>query len=111
MKISKDLLSEVLKEIDIEKSYVEYNKLHYIDIHGNKELLHITQIIHHFAIWASIKHKWNIASYYSAIDNGWLLYEINCTPYGLEFSNEDIYDNSFEPIIKACQWILDNKEG
>lgn len=113
MEISKELLVESLQEIDIEKSFIEYNILHYVDIHGNKELLHISQIIHNFIIWASIKHKWNITSYYSELDNGWLLYEINNIPYVLELSNElngCIYNNPFEPIIKACQWILENKD-
>ncbi len=111
--INKELLSAAMQEINIEKSYVEHNKLNYTDIHGNRELLDISQIIHFFIIWAEITHNWSIASYYSKIDNGWLLYEISTTPYGLELPYEldgYVYNNPFEPVLKACQWIL-NKDS
>lgn len=112
--ISKELLSEVFPLIDIEKSYFEKEKLYYCDIYGYNRIDTIESLIPYFQLWASLIHNFSICSYFSKIDNGWLLYCISEIPYGMEITNKidgKIYENPLFPITEICQLILENKEN
>ena len=109
--ISIELLGEVYDSIDIRKSRIEKDSLFYYDIYGNFEKLDIRGLVFDFIMYAN-KHGFTLKTYFSNIDNGWLvdLESFN----GLEVSDEiecSIYDNGWEAIFKACEWISKNIES
>lgn len=113
LEISKELLSEVLK---LNITYIERcnNSIIYkISVYDREEEVNIYELAHKCKEWA-FKYRYmidsNISPTFKEVNNGIvgtsLIYNLN----NME-SKRFQSDTELEAIFKACQWILDNKEG
>ena len=109
--VSKELLSEVLK---LNITYIERcnNSIIYkISVYDREEEVNIYELAYKCKEWAN-----NLPSkryqLYSGICPKSLNYSV-CSIFSgaIEQTEEIIANSEVEAIIKACQWILDNKES
>ena len=104
LKISKELLSEVLKK-EIENrdiSYVEIYKnvvIYKVSIYDREEEINIYELAHKCKEWARDKYNITISS---------ALYSNYAKSWNVDKDKSYTAKTEVEVIIKACEWILEN---
>lgn len=104
--ISKELLSEVLKQVCNPLLFDEqYNTLYYHNDYGNKARINAYELAHKSKEWAK--------SVYNNID--FMVYGKGQCDLTIFTQPDDIKynfnaDTEIEAIFKACEWILKNKK-
>ena len=105
MKISKELVSEVLK-LNICEAYIENNNLFFDMGLPLIQSINLYEFVHRCKEWAFDKgYPFNVLYRHDYWDRCELKYDVDLYNHRKSFCS----DIEYEAIIKACEWILESR--